>query len=340
MQALAQAVRHATALELSGARAAAEEAWRAILASDREDPFARYALSHLLISRGADREGWALYESRLDIPDLKIGRLPPVYPMWRGEPVKSLVVLGEQGLGDQIMFARWVPALAQRGISVTLLVDPALVRLFGSMPAKVVAAAGPVSLGDPDAWCLIGSLPNLVGPVMATPYLPDGEGGGGVGVMPVGSPNRPNGVDRSLPPDLAAELRRIGRDLSPEATGARDFEDTAEIIRNLDVVISVDTSVAHLAGAMGKPTILLLPHRACWRWGAEGERSRWYSSMRIVRQPAPGDWASVVDQGIALIRTMTAAPAAPLSISAPPLPLPPGKPAALVAPHAMPLLGS
>lgn len=88
----------------------------------------------------------------------------------------------------------------------------------------------------------------------------------------------------------------MGRDLSPEATGAQDFEDTAAIIRDLKGVVTVDTSVAHLAGAMGKPTYLLLARNPDWRWGVRGERTIWYPSMRLLRQEHQGDWGPVIQQ--------------------------------------------
>jgi ADP-heptose:LPS heptosyltransferase len=92
---------------------------------------------------------------------------------------------------------------------------------------------------------------------------------------------------------LADDLRRLGRDLAPEATGAKDFEDTAEIMRGLGMIVTVDTSVAHLAGALGKPAYVLLAHDACWRWGT-GDRSALYPSARLIRQPFPGEWGTVL----------------------------------------------
>jgi ADP-heptose:LPS heptosyltransferase len=99
-----------------------------------------------------------------------------------------------------------------------------------------------------------------------------------------------------MPDEAAADLRSIPgvRPLDREATGARDMEDTAEIIRGLEKVITVDTAVAHLAGAMGKPCWLMLPYKGDWRWLTGRADSPWYGSIRIFRQPEPGDWASVV----------------------------------------------
>jgi hypothetical protein len=93
------------------------------------------------------------------------------------------------------------------------------------------------------------------------------------------------------------ELRFI--DKSPELT---DFADTAALIANLDLVISVDTSVSHLAGAMGKPVWTLLSYAACWRYLLDREDSPWYPSMRLFRQPSLGDWPSVVKRAQASLR--------------------------------------
>ena len=101
-------------------------------------------------------------------------------------------------------------------------------------------------------------------------------------------------------PELAGEARAIPG-LIDLAGGLLDFADTAQAIMQLDLVISVDTSLAHLAGALGKPAWVLLPFAPDWRWLLHREDSPWYPTLRLFRQPAPGDWASVVKQlGIAL----------------------------------------
>jgi ADP-heptose:LPS heptosyltransferase len=84
-------------------------------------------------------------------------------------------------------------------------------------------------------------------------------------------------------------------DLSPEASGARDFAETAEIVAGLERVVTVDTSVAHLAGSMGKPCWILAPRPAIdWYTNWKDDRTPWYPSVRLLRQPRPGDWASVI----------------------------------------------
>jgi ADP-heptose:LPS heptosyltransferase len=113
--------------------------------------------------------------------------------------------------------------------------------------------------------------------------------------MAAGNPRHVADRERSLFGADAEGLLALGRDLDPGATGARDFAETAEIIRNLDLVISVDTAVAHLAGAMGRPVWLLLAHDPDWRWGYSGETTGWYPSMRLFRQSRPGDWSNVLE---------------------------------------------
>lgn len=279
----------------AGRHEEAEATYRAWLALEPANPAPAYGLSHLLLARGAYAEGWSLYEARADIPETGVKKPPLSFPEWRGEAVKSLLIWPEQGFGDQIMFARWIPELAARGMDVTLLTPPPLVRLFGGLGVAIMPAEGAVAIPRHDAWCLIGSLPRLIGTLPSAPYLQGAAGGRGVGVMPVGNPRQVNDVNRSLPTELAENLRRLGRDLAPEATGAKDFQDTAEIIRDLEAVVTVDTSVAHLAGAMGKPVRILLAHDACWRWG-RANRSAFYPSADLIRQPRPGDWGAALQQ--------------------------------------------
>jgi hypothetical protein len=248
--------------------------------------------------------GWQWFEARRYVSRNAAVAPALSLPEWTGEPIRRLLVWREQGLGDEIQFARYVALLAQRGIAVTLLCRPALARLFRHVQADVVPLAGSVNLPGPyDAWSLLGSLPLRLGSpyeipaplhVSATP-----RAAGGVGVMTTGSATHGNDANRSMPAEAAARLLSLpgAVSLQPEDTGARDFQDTADIIAGLDFVVSVDTSVAHLAGSMGKPTFVLLPAvRPDWRWLRDRDDSPWYPSVRVLRQAQPGDWNGLIDR--------------------------------------------
>lgn len=277
----------------------AEAAFRDWMREAPSDPRPRLGLGLLLLQSGQFAEGWRYYESRHRIAELGIKKPAMRYAEWDGAPIRSLLVWPEQGFGDQIMFARWIPALVNRGVNVTLLTPPPLCRLFSGLGAEIIEARGTVEVPRHDAWCLIGSLPHLVGGFPTAPYLGGAGGGAGLGVMTAGNPTHRNDANRSLPDDPASRLKGLGCDLSPEATGARDFQDTAELVATLDRVVSVDTAVAHLAGAMGKPLDLLLPFRSDWRWGWSGTTTAWYPSARLYRQRRPGDWSAVISEVMA-----------------------------------------
>ncbi|MBW8815771.1 MAG: hypothetical protein JF588_20325 [Caulobacterales bacterium] len=293
----------AAVLAREGRDAEAEAALRAGLAALPGHPILAHMLGCQLLARGAFAEGWALYEYRRLMP--KGPRAPAMsFPEWGGEPVASLLVLPEQGLGDQILFARWLPALVARGVRVTLAAPPALARLFAPLGVEILPIEGPVRLPRADAWCFLGSLPWRRGVTVTEPYLPAGAGGGGIGLMLRGGPDAAE--LRDLPTDQARRLAALGRSLHPDQTGAGDFADTAAIIAGLDLVITVDTSVANLAGAMGKPAWVLLGPSPDWRWGREAERAALYPSVRLFRQPTRGDWAGVVDAVLAAAAAMRA----------------------------------
>ena len=290
----------AAAMATRGGRfAEAEAAYRAWMEAAPHDPFPRYSLAVLLLGRGAYEEGGRLYECRSEVPETGVRKPKLSFPEWSGEPVTSLLLWPEQGLGDQIMFARYVPELVARGIDVSLLCPPPLLPLFETFGVPLIAASGEVSIPRREAWCLVGSLPHLTGPLPSGRYLPAPDEGTGIGVMVRGNPRHPNDANRSLPPIEAERLLALGQDLHPAATGASNFRDTAALVAGLGLVITVDTAIAHLAGAMGKPVWVLLPYIADWRWGRWGERSLWYPSARLFRQPSPGDWRTVLDEVIA-----------------------------------------
>jgi hypothetical protein len=248
-------------------------------------------LGNAQLCLGRDAEGWANYQYREERRLSEARALG--FPEWRGEPLdgKRLFIWAEQGWGDQIFAARWIRNL--RAAHVALVADSRLVALLQELPVQVIPRVLPLAVGpDYDFWTLPLSLPQWAQPE-AAPYLHASRPrSGGIGLMWRGKP-RPD-PNRSLPEAVARELLAEPDviSLQPEDTGATSFRDTADLIAGLDFVLSIDTSVAHLAGALGKPGIVLLHHGSHdWRWreGRPGV-SDWYPSLRILRQSRPGDW--------------------------------------------------
>ena len=284
-----------------------EAVLRAALARFPRAPAVRMNLALQRLAEGDYAEGLPLYEARTDIEDAQSGRPDLAIPEWRGEPLagKHVLVWPEQGLGDKIMWSRFAPVLQARGAKVTMLCEPALVRLFaGAFDAEVIAASGEVTLPEADYWALYGSIPWRLGVTLQTlpnaPYLaapPRPRPGARIGVASRGNPRLPNDRNRSLPEAEAARLRALpgAVSLHYEDLGVYDFQDTAQLVASLDLVISVDTAVAHLAGALGKPTWLLLPaHGTDWRWLRGRADSPWYPSARLFRQTRGEPWSAVV----------------------------------------------
>ncbi|WP_430425599.1 glycosyltransferase family 9 protein [Phenylobacterium sp.] len=200
-------------------------------------------------------------------------------------------------------------ALCKAGAIVTWLCPRALASLISDLGIETLPVDQSVKLNDFDYYCPSSTLPlhfNLtIDNIDGTPYLvrPDPDRRGQlIGVMTAGNPNNIEGRPRTLTRDQATRLESLPSaiNLAPESTGARDFRETAAIVTSLEMVITVDTAVAHLAGGLGIPTIVLLPFVADWRWFTDRSDSPWYSSVRIVRQGPDLDWESVVDRALAI----------------------------------------
>jgi hypothetical protein len=298
---IAAAINLAFDLERRGSFDEAIAILRASLERAPDEREVQWRLALLLMREGRFEEALPLYEHR---PVLMGGRSegkPKLsIPEWDGRPVRSILILQEQGLGDQVMFARYAPWFRDQGVSTAIMCHPLLARLFERLGPgiQVLSAQGRVPLPKSDAWVLGPSLPFLTRARPGQPYLRAGPGGQGVGLLARGNPGHVNDANRSLPSEIADQMAAWPGviDLAHATTGASDLEDTARIIDGLDLVVTVDTAVAHLAGAMGKPCFLMLPFVPDWRWMRERADSPWYPSMRLFRQPAVGDWASVVAQ--------------------------------------------
>ena len=290
-------------------------------------PNPRHALGANLLGQGRYHEGWPFYEARIERDGLNDGfpRSFP-FPRWQGEDLagRHIAIFPEQGFGDQIQFVRFLPELVRRGAHVILLAPPPLARLFAhSFPdVEVIAASGSVDFRDPDVWATLADLPvrldvavaDLDGAayLRAPDALPAGKSGFRIGLITSGSTTYLHDRYRSLPPEAAVRLSRElpGEivDLSPERTGARDFADTAAILAGLDLVVSVDTAVAHLAGALGKPCFLLLPGFAPdWRWMRDRDDSPWYAGHRLYRAEVGGGWDDAIERVCADVRAFAAA---------------------------------
>ncbi len=298
-------------------------------------PDARWNQSFALLLAGDYVQGWRLFESRWELPgnarnspgDLWLGDTP-----LEG---KTLLVQHEQGFGDTLQMLRYVPALAAQGARVLLQVPASLVSLAASVPGVAAVTSTTETLPAFDACCPCMSLPLAFGTTLETipagiPYLSASPAARSrwaaelgprtrprIGLAWSGSPGHRNDRQRSVPlaaltPLLEApadfiSLQKEYRAGEPEqlvasgrvrdvAARLTDFDETAGLLAELDLLITVDTAVAHLAGALGIPTWLLLPAAPDYRWLLGRSDSPWYPTMRLFRQTQAGDWAGVLQR--------------------------------------------
>jgi Flp pilus assembly protein TadD len=331
------------ALRMQGQLDAAIACFRRAVALAPEDAQTHLNLAMALLARGDFAEGWAEYEWRWRTPQGLASARRFAQPPWRGEPGegRTLLIHAEQGYGDTVQFCRYAELAAVRGWRVVLGVQRPLVRLMRGV-AGVAAVVGPnEDLPDFDRHCPMLGLPLLLRAIpCADAYLRADtaqaavwaarlRGGDGlrVGLVWAGSrrPHAPllSAVDRrrSIAPERLAplfavrgarffSLQKVGPPMPAEfpvsdfMAEMDDFADTAALVANLDLIVSVDTAVAHLAAAMGKPVWLLDRFDTCWRWLAGRQDSPWYPSLRIHRQPRYGDWDPVIAQVAAALQPL------------------------------------
>jgi hypothetical protein len=301
---------------------------------DHVDAHVNEALVRLAL--GDYARGWKDYVWRLHTANFSKGRKRPAQPLWLRQcdiSGRTILLHGEQGLGDTIQFARFVPRVAELGGKVVLAVQRPLTALMTGLQGAAVVRGQ----GDPvppfDAYCPLPSLPLAFKTTLETipadvPYLSapadrlakwrpvvDALPRPRIGLMWTRGAASPQdrrslplrlllpllerrdiqfvALQKELPDDEGTLFQSTGM---PGFLGERlaDLADTAAIIAMLDLVITIDTSIAHVAGALGKPMWVLLPFAADWRWLRDRSDSPWYPTARLFRQPAPGDWHSVV----------------------------------------------
>jgi hypothetical protein len=292
------------------------------LAPDAVSPRVNRSFALLHLERWS--EGFADNEHRLALPACETppGLVASGVPHWDGRRLdgKTLLVYHEQGMGDMIQFLRYAPLCKAAGARVMAACTRPLARLLEACDDVDWVALDEAPLPAPfDAYVSVMSLPALFG---RRPDLPplridvlagahpaiQGAPGMKVGVCWRGNPMQGRNHVRSVPTgefwtrlagtrnvsffNLQVDEHRNEGDAIPLAPDIVDYHDTAALIRQLDLVITVCTSTAHLAGSLGVPTALLLAYSPDWRWGSTGDRTPWYPSVRIYRQPTPGDWAA------------------------------------------------
>lgn len=307
-------------------------AYEAALALNPHYEEAKWHLSWVRLVLGDFAQGWQLFESRWTVAELGNVRLYGQLPQWLGQaPIagKSLLLYHEQGLGDTLQFCRYVPLLQALGAQVSLAVQPTLVSLLAGQWPGVTVAESFADVSGFDWATPLMSLPLAVGTTLETvpaevPYLRvpaptalESSGRPRVGIVWSGSTTHKNDKNRSMPLATLAPLLSLPIDwvcLQPELRetdlawlkahpevvlqrpALPDFVTTAQIIAGLDLVITVDTSVAHLAGALGQPVWVLLPTGCDYRWLLERAGSPWYPTARLFRQKDRGDWAGVLSR--------------------------------------------
>ncbi len=308
------------ALHEAGRPEDALAAFTAAVALVPDDARARSYRGFMLLLLGRWDESWRDYAWRVRLG----GRLLPG-PLWDGSPLAGRTILleAEQGLGDTLMMLRYVPLVAAAGGQVALAVPATFHRLLRGFPG-IARIYGPGDYLEYEVHLPLFDLPRLFGttpwtvppPVSPLAPAPETEAARRIAAAPerkfglvwAGNPAHPNDQRRSAPlaalrpivdaagwrcfslQQGAAREQASGDDRIVDLGTFADLAETAAAIAALDLVITVDTGVAHLAGTMGKRCFLMLPFAGDWRWLTDRRDTPWYPSVTLFRQERPGDW--------------------------------------------------
>ena len=326
-------------------------AFRRAIALDPAFAQAHWNLALALLADGRYDEGWREYEWRMQIEGLGKGRHRYAGKAWDGVAAQGRTILlhTEQGLGDALQFARFVPRLAGCGARVVVQSDSTLAPLLESVDGVSQVVSAPDPLPPYDAYLPLMSLPRVFGITVsdlpaAVSYVhasaPRRSAARSlieasrrrikVGIAWTGNPAMAANRIRSCPLGALDPLFEVddvgwfslqqgahGDAFTPAARAARleplpddwALADTAALIAELDLVISVCTSIAHLSGALGRRTWVMLAFAADWRWMTGRADSPWYPTMRLFRQPQPRDWSAAAHQVADALRALVAVPA-------------------------------
>jgi Tfp pilus assembly protein PilF len=300
-------------------------------------PTAHVGYSLVLLKTGKFTLGWQEYEWRLKNNEIITPQLKQ--PRWDGTPLAGRILLihWEQGFGDTIQFSRYLTLLT--GGKLIFVVSTALASLLANLSPVATIMAHDQFDQEPnvtyDVWVPLLSLPRYFATTLnnipaTVPYLyPDpvkveqwqqrlAQNSFKIGIVWSGNPKHQDDRNRSCSLTYFVKLAKLPQvtlfslqkgaaanqhlqemNLVSLTTDLKDFSDTAAAIANLDLIISVDTALAHLAGAMGRPVWVLLHFNSDWRWLLAREDTPWYPTMRLFRQPVPGDWNNVFEQVLA-----------------------------------------
>ena len=306
---------------------------------DPTNATANFNLAVAYLLAGNYELGWRQYETRWNYEHLA-GSLPNfTQPRWTGQDLKdkTILVIAEQGHGDNIQFIRFVGDLAGRGAQIVLNVNPSLAPLFKNIKAISEIVINGNNIPPFDYWTPIMSIPGFIGcnlkNLSSVQYYLEADPAKvkhwqdqlglkhrlRVGFCWSGRRDTWINLHKGMPFETMLELIKrnpgyewvnLQTDCTPEEENTlllagvnaypgsiKDFSDTAGLLHHLDVVLSVDTAIAHLAGALGRPVwVMLNDYGLDWRWLLNRDDSPWYNTARLFRQPKMDDWASVTNK--------------------------------------------